>query len=178
MEFVVSLSAAVTAFAALGISLWQGIEMRMHNRLSARPHMRFEWDLISSTQRPKAQFRVTNAGPGAAIIRSFDLILDEETLSGDDATTLWRPVVDRFWPGSDHHRWTAWAIERGDILAAGEVLDLLILSAAKSQDEMQAFVDLQTLRGSFAIAICYCSVYDECWQLHSSGETKESSRCE
>ncbi len=167
-EIAISVAASVVAVAALGISIWQGYETSWHHRQSLRPLMRFEWDLGSESG--KVTFGIKNAGTGPAEIRRFEVKLDDLLLDGNDATSLWSPVIEKLRP-EYVDVWASWRIESGDIMAADESLALLKIST--DTESVIAKARLRTLRDSLLVTICYCSVYSDCWLLDTANSRRD-----
>ena len=74
MDTIVALSAAVTAVAALVVSVWQGAETRKHNRLSVTPRIRFDFVY---RRGEKVRFQLMNRGIGPAIVSKFAVNCDK-----------------------------------------------------------------------------------------------------
>ncbi len=75
IENITAISTSIIAVAAIVVAIWQAITTRTHNKLTVVPHLVFERyvDEISMT----AKIILKNVGTGPAIIKSFDVYLDE-----------------------------------------------------------------------------------------------------
>ena len=79
-NIVISLSVAVIALAALGVSMWQGYIAREHNKLSVKPHL-----VINRTVFDEMLIKYTlrNNGLGPAIIESYEIFVDGKKCEGE-----------------------------------------------------------------------------------------------
>lgn len=80
-EISISLASAIVAACALGVTVWQGRQNYMHNKLSVRP-------LLKTSKISKFQggenvitIKMTNSGLGPAIIKDFILIFNDNEVS-------------------------------------------------------------------------------------------------
>ncbi len=74
---ITSIAAIIVAIAAIGISVWQGMDNRRHNRLSVRPKLQI---IFRADPQGDAGFIVRNDGLGPANIKRFDVKLDDKLL--------------------------------------------------------------------------------------------------
>lgn len=85
----------VAGFALL-VSLWQGYETRRHNRLSVKPILGFDRnfykDATDSLGGKKYQLVIKNMGFGPAIIKKFDLYLDNKKLEKEEYS-IWNSAI-------------------------------------------------------------------------------------
>lgn len=80
-QVVTGISSAVIALCALGLSIWQGILARTHNRLSFRPHLT-TW-VHSDAEKGFYAVELINNGIGPAVIEEFSVKVDGKLVSGD-----------------------------------------------------------------------------------------------
>lgn len=80
-EAIIGVSSAIIALCALVLSIWQGVQMRRHNRLSFRPHL----DAWRHADPEKGYYAVDliNNGLGPAIVKSFVVKVDGKQIFGD-----------------------------------------------------------------------------------------------
>lgn len=73
-DFLIQVAVVVVALAALGVSVWEGVANRRHNRLSVMPRLSLELHLAGS----KGQFGLSafNAGLGPALLMGCELRVD------------------------------------------------------------------------------------------------------
>jgi hypothetical protein len=111
-------AAVFVAALALGVSIWEGVASRRHNRLSVRPALVM---LSHMHGRRELCVLLRNAGFGPAVIQSFLV----EVL-GDDGrpVTLTNPLDLRLNPGLGAH--AAYGIVHpGDVIAAQSEVALI-----------------------------------------------------
>lgn len=142
------------ALTALVVSIWQGIEMRKHNRLSVKPLFTFtrnfnKTTIIQGTDTIPAnlfQLYLSNNGTGPGIISEFkvyykDQIVDKYSLS------LWNQIFEKS-PGLVQVNQGAW-YDPGDVVSVGERKSIVRVSWIDS--------DLKNIR----VYIKYHSIYEE-----------------
>jgi len=83
---ITGISTAVIALCALGLSIWQGVLARKHNRLSFRPHLT-TWT-HSDAEKGVYVFEIINNGIGPAIIEEFSIKVDGKLISGEGAESI------------------------------------------------------------------------------------------
>jgi hypothetical protein len=69
---VLSISAIIIALASIFISVWEGFEIRKHNRLSVRPKLEISYNVAQDN----FGYVLTNNGLGPAIIMEKKLFID------------------------------------------------------------------------------------------------------
>lgn len=74
------------ALLALGFSIWQGWQIRRHNKLSVRPHLT-TW---TNTDAEKGYYTIEliNNGIGPALIEEFLLKVDGKIISGQGSEPI------------------------------------------------------------------------------------------
>lgn len=144
---LVASSAVVIAVASLAITLYEARATREHDRMSVWPRLAQE----TSDSGGRYDRAITNVGLGPAIIRSFELRLD------DTVQHSWGPVVNALVAPASAPGYFFSAVGPGTVILPGRTLHVLTLiagtlsSAAAAQDHR------------LASRLCYCSLYDECW---------------
>lgn len=83
---ITGISTAVIALCALGLSIWQGVEARKHNRLSVRPHLT-TWT-HSDAEKGFYVVELINNGIGPAVIEEFSVKADGTLVSGDGSEPI------------------------------------------------------------------------------------------
>lgn len=100
-KIIVFISSFV-AITALIVSVWQGVEMRKHNRLSVKPLLNFtrnysdRFDLINNDtiQTKQYQLIIANNGTGPAIIKSFELYYKNKIINAKKGDLVWSEYVN------------------------------------------------------------------------------------
>lgn len=80
-DTIVAICAAFIALCALGISVWQGIETRRHNKLSVSPYLSIR--VVISKQAPYMGIQIDNNGVGPAVIKKCIVFIDGEPTQVD-----------------------------------------------------------------------------------------------
>ena len=155
---VIAIAAAVIGLSALGVSIWSGVETRRHNRLSATPHLRIDFDLVPSG---KVAVTISNNGFGLALIDDFAVFLDGEILECDIAAGL-KTALEKLGIVGQFYAYTPVG---GDSLAAGEHKELL--SFALGGDRTRDDVVHERL-GRIVFEVGYRSLYNEEQRLRRS----------
>ncbi len=147
-----SLAAGVAALFAVGVSLYQARLAREQLRASAWPYL-----AQSNSYVPEQPYtrQVENQGVGPARVRAFRVLVD-----GRPAQT-WGAVV-RSLTGAPDSAVVYSSLSRGSVLSPGMVLTLLQLPAGQQAERFWAAAQTR-----LETVICYCSIYDECWEADS-----------
>jgi hypothetical protein len=74
MDLWVSVASAVIALAALGLTVFEGVQNRQHNRLSLAPRLRI--DFVIHQHEKVARITIANVGLGPAILDSVEMLVD------------------------------------------------------------------------------------------------------
>lgn len=74
-------AAAVIALCALGLTVWQAVVARRHNKLSVTPYLT-TWS-HSDGGNNRYQIDLLNNGIGPALIKSFLIQIDDRSISGE-----------------------------------------------------------------------------------------------
>ena len=90
METITSISIAVTA---LFITLYEVHATRKHNKLSVSPKLTFYGE--EATDKYNFQLQLKNEGLGPAIITSFRIIIDNETIDINSSPKSWSSFFDK-----------------------------------------------------------------------------------
>jgi len=164
--------ALLVAVLALATSVWSGWEDRRHKRLSVKPQLTLSFSFHEGVS---AGWMMSNAGLGPAIVQRFEAYVDD------------RPQI----------QWDSFAdslgIQRPHALGFANVYSLQIISPGLPEPLLTVRLDqskpatarnLADLMNNFKrvrMEVCYCSLYDECWQTstrwESWGSRKEVASC-
>lgn len=156
-EQVTGVVALIVGVVAMIISAYTAYVQRSQARLSAWPHLTLFWS------DPGNHMSVANKGVGPAIIKRVDLTLDDQPLR------TWDELLTRaLGPGKHDHGWSS---VDGSVLTATETVDALTVGSDAE------FKTLLNMRGRINLRICYCSVYDDCWQTGYRSGTQPVASC-
>jgi len=152
-EIVVATVAVIISFAALILSLWEGRERRLHDRLSVMPRLTFSTQVALGT--PPIGVFVSNKGAGPAIVRSFTILVDGKAMAQDDFGG-WQQAVGRLNIGG---QWASFhSLEVGDALIVGDTSFLL---EEDGPPDLQHEIRIKTAIERLSVQIVYESVYGD-----------------
>jgi hypothetical protein len=156
-----SLAAGAGAIFAVAVSLYQANLARAQLRASAWPYLGQSNSYVPGQPYTR---EVTNEGVGPARIRAFTVLVDGKPVR------TWGEVV-RTLTGAPDSGIVYSSLGRGSVIPPGTARTLLRLppgvQAARVWSEAQT--RLETV-------ICYCSIYDECWEASSERDEPEAVR--
>jgi hypothetical protein len=150
-----SIAAGVGAVCAVAISLYQAALAREQQRASAWPYLSQSNSYVSGQPYTR---QVENQGVGPARIRSFEVLVDGRPVS------TWGAAVQALTGKADSGLVYS-SFGRGIVLLPGTTRQLLRLSPSN-----QAQVFWEAAQTRLETVICYCSIYDECWQADTRAE--------
>jgi hypothetical protein len=144
-----SLAAGVGAVCAVAISLYQANLARRQQRASAWPYL-----AQSNSYLPGRAYtrQVDNEGVGPARVRSFTVLVDGRPVP------TWGAAV-RALTGRPDSGLVYSSLRNGSVIRSGTQFTVLQLPPGE-----QAGVFWQAAQTRLETVICYCSIYDECWQ--------------
>tara|TARA_R110002051_G_scaffold181774_1_gene251293 strand:+ start:66439 stop:66885 length:447 start_codon:yes stop_codon:yes gene_type:complete len=112
---IVSYAAMFTAFMALIVSIYEGYEIRKHNRLSVRPHLITEINIKGVRQE---SIIIKNGGLGPAIIKEFEIFANGKKMK------FWNDAMNEI-------KLTKFSsltnLAEGDVIKSGERLPIVVL---------------------------------------------------
>jgi hypothetical protein len=150
-----SMAAGVGAICAVAISLYQAALAREQQRASAWPYLNQSNSYVLGQPYTR---QVENQGVGPARVRSFEVLVDGRPVRTWDAAVL-------ALTGKANSGLVYSSFGRGSVLPPGTTRMLLRLPPG---DQARAFwVGAQT---RLETVVCYCSIYEECWQADTRAE--------
>jgi hypothetical protein len=151
--------AVVVALMALGVSIWQGVLTRQHNRLTVLPVLFAYADFTLGTE--ESGLFLANRGGGPAILNSSMV-----SLKGKKAQHMthdgWQAVL-RDGGMSLKAATISWRFEPGAVVDAHDPILLLRLDKGGTVDELKELK--QFVQKDLRVELCYCSLYDECRRM-------------
>lgn len=147
-----SLAAGVGALFAVGVSLYQAGLAREQLRASAWPYLAQSNSYLAGQPYTR---QVENQGVGPARVRAFRVLVDGRPVQ------TWGAVVRGLTDAPDSGVVYS-SLSRGSVLPPGTVLTLLQLPPGPQAERFWA-----TAQTRLETVICYCSIYDECWEADS-----------
>ncbi len=142
-----ALSPIVIAIASLAITLYEAQATREHDRMAVWPRLAQE----TSDSAGRYVRDITNVGLGPALIRSFEVRLD------DTLQHSWEPVVRALVSPAKTPGYFFSVVGPGTVILPGHTLHVLTIVDAALSDTATARDHRLTSR------LCYCSLYRECW---------------
>jgi hypothetical protein len=201
LQIASNIATLIVAVSAIVLAIWEGMEMRRHNRLSVLPNlnasMRSERITGQEAGRPDSVHRLVysmeNTGLGPAV---FKKVLIFRRGADPGATPVAQTTEDgdflnanRGFVGGDPRDSLSFdvdlfsgALEQGNMLKAGG--STLFLRATIPYSTVPDSVDqpwtkIQRIFDRNSYVVCYCSVYDEhCQQEHLGAEPPSEAVCE
>jgi hypothetical protein len=152
---VVPLAATVISFCALAFTVYQGYLQREFLRLSIQPRM-----IVSFFYNEQGSgFMFGGAGIGYANLKVFEVFVDGKAQSSwlEMCHALGFAAGPRF----------EFVVPRPDTVFKPDSYDKVFWIASSPDSE-----ELKLKHGRILIRACYCSVFDECWQV----DTRDSHR--
>lgn len=189
LQILANYATLLVAVSAVVLSVWQGYEMRKHNRLSVLPNLDYAGANLSLEKGDEAQYGgkletmtegsyvwragVKNTGLGPAVFEKAllyrageDTILyeteeEEDAVSVRDADSLGIRIRRQF-PGMEN----LWgSFEQGSLVKAGNkqfLYEAIIPSSAVSDTlDTSPLVRVREMFEQYSFVVCYCSVYGE-----------------
>lgn len=158
LDRVLSLAAAFVAVCALAVSVYQTKIMREQQRASAWPRL----DLPQSTSATTYGRLVQNQGLGPALVRSVEITYDGRHMRDWNAVTaaVFGDSAERVFA-----RDSALAIETNTVARGSVILPGATVSHIRVHSAAVAPLLARLASGRLRTAICYCSLYGECWRV-------------
>ena len=189
LQILANYATILIAVSAVILSVWEGYEMRQHNRLSVLPNLDVtaswlvleEGEQVQHGGKPKTitershifKVGIENTGLGPAVFENallyraqVDTLLSKTEHEGDgitlrDADSLDRRLRRQF-PGME----LIWGgFKQGSLMKAGNTSFLYeaIISSSAVPDTLDASprTRMRQMFNQYSFVVCYCSVYGE-----------------
>lgn len=164
-----SLLALAVSIFALAIGAWQTRLMQSQARASVWPHLSIGYTYNSRVDENGFVWNIDNNGVGPAKIENVVVRFDKKPMKN------WHEVLAALgFPGEIRTSTTSFS---GDVIPPSLNRETAIAAIRVHQaDAASAF---KAAADRFAIDVCYCSVYDDCWIAHWPGSKVDAAeRCE
>jgi hypothetical protein len=165
-EKIVSLAAISISLMTLIVIIWQTNLLRQQQHLSVLPYLSFGNE---RTYSPNYQYTLTNNGIGPALIRSIRITNGDEVFQMDIPNFLQERV-----PAFDSLSNITYSnIYPGRFMPAGE--KIIILGVENSLEDANGLLQIlgELQKEGFDFELEYCSIYDRCWRIKTSGTAPE-----
>jgi hypothetical protein len=147
-----ALALAVSVFA-LAIGAWQTRLMQGQARASVWPHLSIGYTYNSNVDEDGFFWRIDNNGVGPALVRSTTMTLDGKPMQH------WNDVLSTL--GFEGKRRTSTSSLGGEVIPPSLNRETAIDAIRINEKDIATAMKAAAPR--FEIAVCYCSVYDDCW---------------
>ncbi len=151
----------IIALLALGISIWQGWQIRIHNKLSVRPHLT-TW-INTDAKKGYYTLELINNGIGPALIEEFLVKVDGKIISGQGSEPL-EKALKIILPSDLKYTTLHGYISKGYSMTAKEKIIIVAIQFPK-----QSFPSLEFMNEAIkrtTLDIDYKSFYKEPFHFH------------
>ena len=154
---VVSLVALGLSISALLVSVFEVSAIREEQKIQVWPYV----DVFVNYSAEGFALNIKNKGIGPARIRTVEIALD-----GEPITDLDQLIVDTIGP-EDAFSYDLYRSSNPsrDVMSPDETV---VLFAVPWEERTRRLSEAWS--GRISIAVCYCSVYDECWTAELNGD--------
>ncbi len=154
-QTLVGLSALLLSLCGLFIAVYEASLFRQAQRASVWPHVE-----VAASMTPAAiKLWVENTGVGPARIQAAAVTHEGKTLA--NWTELLHQVTGEAPTEYDYY----YSLINGRVLPTNEPETIFAVADSSGSHAAAAMMQLRegVLAGTVDVAVCYCSVYDECW---------------
>lgn len=147
-------SAVVLSLCGLFISLYEASLMRTEQRASVWPHV----ETATSIRSEEIRVWTENSGIGPARVRAAALLYDGELLHD------WRALLEQMGVSGDSVTLYQ-SLINGRVLSpeAPETIFSVSQEGGPAAPRLMEALREAITGGELDLAVCYCSVYEECW---------------
>jgi hypothetical protein len=157
----IALSAIIIAICSLILSIWQGVVIRQHNRVSVRPIL-----TISGTHNDKGSgWLLGNAGLGPALVKWIEVTVDGKPIRH------WREFGAELGLPPDF-AYSYWVPAPATVIPPQEPKPLFWVLPGEADKILRSTSKRITIR------ICYSSIYGECWLASGSPNSPAFLPCD
>lgn len=153
-EMLIAICAVLTSVIALFVAWDQGRVMRDQQHGSVYPVLQMDGFISRLQDRASLGLRVSNSGVGPALIESVAMLQGGKHLDGLAA------YRERLPDGYD----ISWTSLTGRSLAPGAEVTALEITWPRDKITDAQLNQVAAEWGGLELEICYCSVFDRCWQ--------------
>lgn len=155
-QTIIALSAVVLSVCGLFISIYEASLIRIHHRASVWPHVA----VTPSLNPGSVRLFIQNTGVGPARIETAAVTVGEQP-KGDWGDLVRSIVKD----GRGTNRYQSLII--GRVLAPNseeKIFELSVDTMDAAGSSAITAMQNKILEGDIDVLVCYCSIYDQCWQ--------------
>jgi hypothetical protein len=147
----------VIALAALGVSVWEGVENRRHSRLSVRPLLRID---CMGMRQPPISITLINSGVGPAIVKSFEVRVDGKPVDSSNLHPMDEALIKVGLTAEKYIYFTPWLDEA---ISPGERLE--ILKFPNAEIPLATANHIRAVLPRLRVHVRYCSIYEQHFDL-------------
>jgi len=163
-QALTAIGAMAVGLAALFVAWDQARVMRAQQHGAVIPVIQIDGFTSRVEDASSMGLRFMNNGVGPAMIESVHIYRDGQLMTNFD------PLLTLLPEGHDR----SWSSINGRVLAAGaiaEPIKLYWITAEVNDEQRAALFDEWNL---WSVNICYCSVFDRCWESNSDDSVRHA----
>lgn len=153
-----ALTALGISALALAVGAYQTRLMQTQARASVWPYVVIGFNYASFGPRQGFELHVQNNGVGPAIVQSVLVKLDGKPFKH------WNDIIAELKKGHEGETHAALSGLHGIVIPPSTNRDTDVLAVQTTDEDLGKV--LYEARERLGIDICYCSIYDDCWQSH------------
>lgn len=190
IQLIANILTIMVAVAAIGLSIWEGRENRLHNRLSVMPHL--EKVQSTTTQGPldstaTIRYALYNSGLGPAVLHDALVFFEDSLIFRSGADEHYYDFKDfmenlQNLNGSESIYSYTHSRRSGELMQAGKehlFFNLTVPSDVEGINGSTTGYVRKEVLSRYSFAFCYCSVYgDRCNMVYLSEPPPGSFSCE
>jgi hypothetical protein len=162
-DMIVGLSALMVSLVAVLVGVYSAYVDRAYARASVWPSVQLARSYNSDEEQASFAYLAINNGTGPALIKSVKITLKGQPVANWSEFLRLTNIVQPSYVQSQLNNSVIPANQR--------------IVAIQSTDKK--LVDgLLALEEHMQVEICYCSIYDECWQVNKNNQVSDVASCE
>lgn len=165
-EMIVALAALIVSVFAVVVGAYSAFTDRTYARASVWPNLQVSTKTSSEAETAVFALNIHSTGIGPAIIKHAEARYKGNLVT--DFSELLAPMNDQF----ARRDWSKSSLN-GLVLPPNKGQNAFRLSAPDVDLVEQFRLDMKHLE----LTLCYCSVYEECWQVSKSTRAKKVEYC-
>lgn len=169
VEFLIAVCALITSAMAVFMAWDQGRVMRAQQHGAVFPVLQIDGYATNDASASAVGIKIRNSGVGPALIESVTLI-------DDTRSTGLETYIETLPAGYE----LSWSSITGRALAPGETVTPIEILWPRDSFDPDTVRRVATDAQRWRLEICYCSVFQRCWQTKEIGRSRAESvkRCE
>jgi len=159
---------------SLGVAVYQGWIQQKMLTASSWPHLEFTTGNMDGAGTRELSFTLRNSGVGPAKVQSFEIFVDGKPIRnvGELLRVCCDVKLDELYAAnvaapSDQPYSLLTTTPSDIVVRPGEEITVLRWRRAKEAPPSWAMLDAKR-RTSLKVAVCYCSIFDDCWRRDST----------